>query len=474
MARVLIIDDEENILKTLSGILSGEGHEPVTAATGGDGLARASESPVDCVLLDVWLPDTDGLQVLKELKRVDPHRPVIMMSGHSTIATAVEATKLGAFTFLEKPLDLERLLLTLRNALRQLELEREVILLKEGTVEEHVLIGNSPALDKLRSLILQVAPKNTRVLITGENGTGKEIVARAIYRAGKRHGKPFVKVNCAAIPGELIESELFGHEKGSFTGATESKPGKFELADGGTIFLDEIGDMSLAAQAKVLRVLEEQEIERVGGKKPTRVDVRVIAATNQDLEKKIEAGEFRQDLFYRLHVIPIHVPPLRDHPDDVPVIAEHFLAKYAAEYNQPPKRLSDKASRALKGYHWPGNVRELRNLMERLVILAPGDEIDTSDLAGIIPGIKRPFPVATGTGENMQETFFNRFDSAPIRDAISTCEREIILRRLEICQGNVKRTAEDLGLERSHLYKKMRALGIDPSKRGGNGKNYRT
>ena len=464
MARVLIIDDEENILKTLSGILSGEGYEPVTAATGGDGLARAAEQPIDCVLLDVWLPDIDGLQVLRELKRNDAMRPVIMMSGHSTISTAVEATKLGAYTFLEKPLDLEGLLVNIRNALRLLELERENLLLKESE-EEHVMVGDSPALERVRALIAQVAPTNSRILITGENGTGKEIVARAIYRAGKRRGKPFVKVNCAAIPGELIESELFGHEKGAFTGATESKPGKFELADGGTIFLDEVGDMSPGTQAKVLRVLEEQEFERVGGKKPIKVDVRVIAATNQDLEEKIKKGEFRPDLYFRLNVIPIHVPPLREHAEDIPQIAEHFLTKYAVEHNQPPKRLTKEATYVLKGYQWPGNVRELRNIMERLAILSPGDEVTKADLAGIIPGVERPYAVPTSADESAQEVFLARFDNSRLKESVSACEREIIERRLKACGGNVKRTAEELGLERSHLYKKMRSLGIDPSKR---------
>ena len=465
MVRVLVIDDEENILKTLSGILKGEGYEVATAATGGDGIARASEQSLDCILLDVWLPDTDGLQVLRELKRDDPMRPVVMMSGHSTISTAVDATKLGAYTFLEKPLDLDRLLLTIRNALRQLELEREIVLLKERVSEDHILVGNSPSLEKLRALINQVAPTNTRVLITGENGTGKEIVARAIFNASKRRDKPFVKVNCAAIPQELIESELFGHEKGSFTGATESKPGKFELANGGTIFLDEVGDMSLATQAKVLRVLEEQEFERVGGKKPIKVDVRVIAATNQDLSKRIERGEFRTDLFFRLNVIPLVVPPLRDHIDDLQKIAEHFLALYAAEHNQRPKQLTKDALRVLTGYNWPGNVRELRNLMERLVILTPGDEITPADLAGIIPGVERPFHVTAQSGRDPTSAFLGQFETVPLRDAIAVCERELILRRLEACEGNVKRTAEELGLERSHLYKKMRSLGIDPTKR---------
>jgi len=466
MVRVLVIDDEENILKTLSGILTSEGYEVVTAATGGDGIARASEQSFDCILLDVWLPDTDGLQVLRELKREDIIRPVVMMSGHSTITTAVEATKLGAYTFLEKPLDLERLLLTIRNALRQIELEREIILLKEGVSEDHLLIGNSPGLEKLRALIAQVAPTNTRVLITGENGTGKEIVARAIFQGSKRTNKPFVKVNCAAIPQELIESELFGHEKGAFTGATESKPGKFELANGGTIFLDEVGDMSVATQAKVLRVLEEQEFERVGGKKPMKVDVRVIAATNQDLPKQIENGNFRPDLYFRLNVIPIVAPPLREHIDDLNMIAAHFLARYAAEHNQRPKRLSTEALKILKGYNWPGNVRELRNLMERLVILTPGDEIVSADLAGIIPGVDRPFEVPVSAGTGSTNAFLGQYDTVPLRDAIAECEREMILRRLKSCDGNVKRTAEELGLERSHLYKKMKSLGIDPAKRG--------
>jgi two-component system nitrogen regulation response regulator NtrX len=468
MARVLIIDDEENILKTLSGILAGEGYEPLKAATGSDGLARASEIPVDCVLLDVWLPDIDGLVVLRELKRNNPVTPVIMMSGHSTIATAVDATKLGAYTFLEKPLDLERLLLTLRNALRLHELERENIMLKEGAEDVPVMVGTSTVLDRVRSLIKRVAPTNSRVLITGENGTGKEIVAREIYSGSERKGKPFIKVNCAAIPGELIESELFGHEKGAFTGATAAKPGKFELADGGTIFLDEIGDMSPGAQAKVLRVLEEHELERVGGKKPIKVDVRVIAATNQDLEARIGRGEFRQDLYFRLNVIPIHVPSLREHSEDVPMIAEHFLAKYSLEHNKRPKRVTNDALAILKSYKWPGNVRELRNIMERLAILTPGDEITPADLAGIIPGVERPYMIPHTDHGDPVEIFMGRFDRSPLKDSIAAFEKEIIERRLDACGGNVKRTAEELGLERSHLYKKMRALGIDPSKRNGN------
>ena len=466
MPRVLIIDDEENILKTLSGILAGEGHEPLTAATGGAGLALASGSTMDCVLLDVWLPDIDGLEVLRELKREDPLRQVIMMSGHSTISTAVEATKLGAYSFLEKPLDLERLLVTLRNALRLSELEHEVIRLRERPEDAPVMVGESPVLMHLRALINQVAPTNSRVLITGENGTGKEIVARAIYYGSPRRGKPFVKVNCAAIPGELIESELFGHEKGAFTGATEAKPGKFELANGGTVFLDEVGDMSPGTQAKVLRVLEEQEFERVGGKKTIRVDVRVIAATNQDLKAKIEAGEFRPDLYFRLNVIPVHVPPLREHTEDLRPIAEHYLAHYALEHDRKPKRLSNEALRVLTGYNWPGNVRELRNIIERLVILAPGEEVTPADLAGIIPGVERPYgQIAPVAAAPEQEPYVARFDEAPLREAVAECERELILRRLKACDGNVKRTAEELGLERSHLYKKMRALGIDPVNR---------
>ncbi len=468
MARVLIIDDEENILKTLSGILEGEGHEPVTAATGGDGLDRAAKAVVDCVLLDVWLPDLDGLKVLRELKRDDPLMPVIMMSGHSTIATAVEATKLGAYTFLEKPLDLDYLLLTLRNALRLAELEKENILLKERAPDEPVMVGDSQALQRLRSLISQVAPTNSRVLITGENGTGKEIVARMIYNASPRRGKPFVKVNCAAIPSELIESELFGHEKGAFTGATEAKPGKFELADGGTLFLDEIGDMSPGTQAKVLRVLEEQEFERVGGKKPISVDVRVIAATNQDLPEKIKQREFREDLYFRLNVIPMNAPPLREHAEDIPAIAEHFLARYAVENNRRPKQLTADTLDILRSYPWPGNVRELRNIMERLAILAPGDKVTPADLAGIIPGIEPPYIPTKPTASADPAEYLTQFDSSALKEAVSSCERAMILRRLSDCGGNVKKTAESLGLERSHLYKKMRSLNIDPSKRTGN------
>ncbi|HDS29427.1 MAG TPA: sigma-54-dependent Fis family transcriptional regulator [Firmicutes bacterium] len=468
MVRVLVIDDEENILKTLSGILSGEGYESVTAPTGGDGLLLASSKLIDCVLLDVWLPDIDGLQVLRELRRDYPMTPVIMMSGHSTISTAVDATKLGAFTFLEKPLDLDRLLLAIRNALKLAKLEKENLILREDSAKEPVLVGDSPVLHRLRSLIAQVASTSSRILITGENGTGKEIVARMIYLSSNRKGKPFVKVNCAAIPSELIESELFGHEKGAFTGATEAKQGKFELADGGTLFLDEIGDMSHGAQAKVLRVIEEQEFERVGGKKPIRVDVRVIVATNQDLQEKIKSGEFREDLYFRLNVIPVHVPPLRDHIEDIPAIASHFLAHYAIENNRRTKRLTREAVEILKNYSWPGNVRELRNTMERLTILAPGDEITKTDLAGIIPGLDRFVPTARPVSVETEEAFFTKFDSAGLKESVAECERSIILRRLAACDGNVKKTAETLGLERSHLYKKMRTLGIDPSKKQNN------
>jgi two-component system nitrogen regulation response regulator NtrX len=465
MTRVLVIDDEENILKTLTGILNGEGYEPVSAANGTDGISRAAESEIGCVLLDVWLPDIDGLEVLRELKRTNPQLPVIMMSGHSTITTAVDATKLGAYSFLEKPLDLERLLLELRNALKLSELQRENALLKERSEDEPVMIGNSPNLQGLRNLVGQVAPTNSRVLITGENGTGKEIVARMIYSGSQRKKKPFVKVNCAAIPSELIESELFGHVKGAFTGATEAKPGKFELADGGTIFLDEIGDMSVSAQAKVLRVLEEHEIERVGGKKPIKVDVRVIAATNQNLEERIKNGEFREDLYFRLNVIPIHVPPLREHPDDITLIADHYLARYARDNNRKPKELTPDAVGILKNYSWPGNVRELRNTMERLAILAPGEKIAAADLAGIIPGVETPYETIRASSEVNGKFYIEGFDGENLRDAVAECEKELILRRLELNNGNVKRTAEALDIERSHLYKKMRSLGIDPSKR---------
>ncbi|HEX9746632.1 MAG TPA: sigma-54 dependent transcriptional regulator [bacterium] len=465
MTRVLVIDDEENILKTLTGILNGEGYEPVSAANGTDGISRAAESEIGCVLLDVWLPDIDGLEVLRELKRTNPQLPVIMMSGHSTITTAVDATKLGAYSFLEKPLDLERLLLELRNALKLSELQRENALLKERSEDEPVMIGNSPNLQGLRNMVGQVAPTNSRVLITGENGTGKEIVARMIYSGSQRKKKPFVKVNCAAIPSELIESELFGHVKGAFTGATEAKPGKFELADGGTIFLDEIGDMSVSAQAKVLRVLEEHEIERVGGKKPIKVDVRVIAATNQNLEERIKNGEFREDLYFRLNVIPIHVPPLREHPDDITLIADHYLARYARDNNRKPKELTPDAVGILKNYSWPGNVRELRNTMERLAILAPGEKIAAADLAGIIPGVETPYETIRASSEVNGKFYIEGFDGENLRDAVAECEKELILRRLELNNGNVKRTAEALDIERSHLYKKMRSLGIDPSKR---------
>lgn len=466
MARVLVIDDEENILKTLSGILAAEGHQALVAETSKKGLAIADSNQIDCILLDVWLPDIDGLDVLRELRRQDPARPVIMMSGHSTITTAVEATKLGAYSFLEKPLDLERLLVTLRNAIRLSELEHEVIYLRGRAEDEPVMVGNSPAMNQLRSLIQQIAPTNSRILITGENGTGKEIVARLIFYSSSRRNKPFVKVNCAAIPAELIESELFGHEKGAFTGAVESKPGKFEIANGGTIFLDEVGDMSPSTQAKVLRVLEEQEFERVGGKKTIKVDVRVIAATNQDLQSKIDAGVFRPDLYFRLNVIPIYVPPLRNHREDIQPIAEYYLAYFAMEHNRKVKQLSKHSLELLTNYHWPGNVRELKNVMERLAILAPGEEITPADLVGIIPGADAYRPIGSTEIASDLKGLISQLDNIKLRDAVAIFEREIILKKLEQCEGNVKRTAMELGIERSHLYKKMRALGIDPSLKG--------
>ncbi|MCB1185305.1 sigma-54-dependent Fis family transcriptional regulator, partial [bacterium] len=379
--RVLIIDDERNIRRTFQMVLSDEGFTVDTAETGEEGLARVAEERPDVVVLDVRLPGIDGLEVLGRLHASEKELPVIMISGHGTISTAVEATRRGAFDFMEKPLGKERLLVAIRNALDVRNLGREVRQLRDRESRRHLMVGETPPMRDIRAQVARVAPTGARVLITGESGTGKELVARAVHEASERAGKPFVKVNCAAIPEELIESELFGAVKGAYTGATQTRDGKFLQAHGGTLFLDEIGDMSLKAQAKVLRALQEGEIERVGGNDTVRVDVRVLAATNKDLAAEAAAGTFREDLFFRLNVVPIHVPPLRARAADIPLLAEHFLASYLDENALPQRAFAPAALERLRGLPWPGNIRELGNAVERLAILAPGDPIGTDDLA---------------------------------------------------------------------------------------------
>ncbi|HEX6099122.1 MAG TPA: sigma-54 dependent transcriptional regulator [Thermoanaerobaculia bacterium] len=444
MAKILIIDDEPAIRSTLAGILEDEGHRATSCESGEEGIAQLARDEFDVVLLDLWLPGIDGLAVLERL-RTASGPPVIMISGHGSVDSAVRATRLGAYDFLEKPLSLERVLLTVNHALSDRRLREQVRDLKRHLTLEEILIGESEPMQRLEQQIRSAAASHSRVLITGENGSGKEIVARTLHRHSPRADQPFIDVNCAAIPNELIESELFGHRKGAFTGAIDDRKGKFELADGGTLFLDEVGDMRLEAQAKVLRVLQEQTFQRIGGQQTIRVDVRVIAATNKNLEAEIAAGNFRSDLYYRLNVIPIDVPPLRARGNDVVLLADHFLRRFAAETAQPKKKLAPGAAAKLKAYHWPGNVRELRNVAERLAILLPGETIEAED---IHLGAPRTEPAPEIAAD------------LPLKEAREQFEKQYILDRLREFAGNVSRTAESLGVERSNLYRKMDAYGI--------------
>src|SRR5687768_10259395 len=396
---ILVVDDEAGVRSSLSGILSDEGYLVDTLDSGEDCLAALEARRYDLVLLDVWLPKMDGLETLERLRGIDPEVPVVVISGHGNIETAVKAVRMGARDFVEKPLSLEKILLVVRNALRQRRLEAEVRSLKEQVEHRWVMVGESPAIQRLRADIAQAAPSNGRVLIFGENGTGKELVARNIHAQSLRAAGPFVEVNCAAIPEELIESELFGHTRGAFTGALTAKKGKFELADGGTLFLDEVGDMTLKTQAKVLRVLQEQKVEPVGGTTSVTVDVRVIAATNKNLEEEIRRGTFREDLFFRLNVIPFRVPALRERRDDIPLLARHFIAELSAEYGKRAKELTPEALDILVGQPWPGNVRELRNTIERLVIMTPGDRIEARHLPGsVVAAAPAPEPAEAAAG----------------------------------------------------------------------------
>ena len=381
MPSILIVDDEPGVRSSLSGVLRDEGLEVEAAASGEECLERAARTTFDVIVLDVWLPGVDGIVTLQRLRERKVDSQVVMISGHGNIESAVRAIKMGAFDFVEKPLSLEKTVLVVRNALRQRDLENENRALRARVDRQHVMVGESFAMRQLREQVEVAAPTNGRVLIYGENGTGKELVARTVHQFSRRRNGPFVEVNCAAIPEELIESELFGHMKGAFTGAVADKPGRFEQANTGTIFLDEIGDMSLKTQAKVLRVLQEQVMERVGGTQRIRVDVRVLAATNKELPAEIKGGRFREDLYFRLNVIPIFVPPLRDRQDDIPLLADHFMALMASEYGRRPKRFAPEAAARLQHYAWPGNVRELRNMVERLMIMVPGDTITAQDLA---------------------------------------------------------------------------------------------
>ncbi len=451
---ILVVDDEKNIRGSLEGILKDEGYRVRGVATAEELLKQVGQALPDLVILDVWLPGMDGLQALEELKRLYSELPVIMISGHSTVEAAVKATKLGAYDFIEKPLSLEKTVLAVRNALDRQRLELENRALRQTLEERYEIVGESPAIQALRLQIQSAAPSHGRVLIRGESGTGKELIARAIHRQSLRKDKPFVEVNCAAIPDELIESELFGHEKGAFTGATTKRRGKFELGDGGTIFLDEVGDMSVKTQAKVLRVLQEQTFERVGGTEIIMVDVRVIAASNKPLEEEIQKGNFREDLFYRLNVIPFDVPPLRERAEDIPLLANYFLLLFSQEYGKRKKTLSRAAMDLLLQHPWPGNVRELRNVMERMVIMVPGDTIQDTDVS---PSLRVRPGLASETAVEADMLW-----DGPLRDARERFERQYILRRLKDAHWNITRTAERLGIERSNLHRKMKAYGIEP------------
>lgn len=448
MTKILVVDDEKSIRDSIKMILDYEGYESLFAENGKKALQVIDDEPVDVVLLDIKMPGMDGLEVLDAIRELDADIPVIMISGHGTIETAVESTKKGAYDFLEKPLDRDKVLVTIRNALRQRKLSQDYREIKEKVETDEQILGKSRAIQKIIELIKRVGPTDARILITGENGTGKELVAKALHRYSKRSDMSFVEVNCAAIPNELLESELFGHEKGAFTGAAARRIGKFEYAHKGTLFLDEIGDMSLTAQAKVLRAIEEGKIERLGSNKIVEVDVRVIAATNQDLHKLIEEGKFREDLFHRLNVIPVHIPPLRERSDDIPELAQAFSDAVCKRNGFPNKSFDKETIKMLQTYEWRGNVRELRNIVERLVIMSTGNKITPDDLALLAPKKKGAIDSIIDSAGTFQEFKDN-------------AEKEFILHQLEKRGWNVSQTAEDLQIQRSHLYNKIKKYGLE-------------
>ncbi len=449
-ARILVVDDETVILKTLSDVLQDEGFEVVTAESGEEALRVFPDVAPDVTLLDVWLSGMDGIEVLKKIREQVPDGAVIMMSGHGSIETAVQATKHGAYDFIEKPLSVDKLAISIQNALEKSRLEAENRTLRSKLVESYEIVGETPVIRDLKEQIKIAGPSNGRVLIFGENGTGKELIAHQIHLHSDRADGTFVEVNCAAIPQDLIESELFGHEKGSFTGATTLRKGKFELADRGTIFLDEIGDMSLATQAKVLRALQEQIVQRVGGTRNISVDVRVIAASNKDLEQEIQNGNFREDLFYRLNVIPIVVPPLRERREDIPVLVRHFIGEYARANGMKPKTILPEAMQILMHYHWPGNVRELRNIVERMMIMVRKESIGTDEIPPAIRGEPARARLTSYAGS--------------LREARQAFEGDYILQKLKENDWNVSQTAKILKIERSNLHRKIKHLGLDARK----------
>jgi two-component system nitrogen regulation response regulator NtrX len=448
---ILIVDDEPSILQSLSGLLSDEGFEVLTAANGYEALKIVDTEFPDLVLLDIWMPGIDGIETLKEIKKDNPYIQVIIISGHGTIETAVKATKLGAFDLIEKPLSIDKIIVAINNALNFRRLEEENRYLRKKTLEKHSITGNSPPIAALKKQIAIAAPTDAWILITGENGTGKELVARTIHQLSSRADYPLVTVHCAAIPEELIESELFGQEKGALTDATTKKIGKFELANNGTIFLDEIGDMSLKTQSKILRVLQEKQLQRVGGSRTLRVNVRVIASSNKDLEKEIEKGNFREDIYYRLNVIPIDVPCLRNRREDIPLLVETFFAECAKQDRSEKKRMNRKAVDMLCNYSWPGNVRELKNLVERLDIMVEKDLIDEFDL---------PAPYNPGPAGGMAPVESELFLNLCLKDAKKAFERAFIKRKLLQHNNNISDTAEAIGVERAYLDKRIKSLNV--------------
>jgi two-component system nitrogen regulation response regulator NtrX len=454
MSSVLIVDDEPNIRRMVGALLASEGYEVRDAAEGAIGLQRIAESCPDVVLLDLMIPgELDGLATLARLRETVPDVPVIMMSGKAGLSDAVKATKLGAFNFLEKPLSPEGVLLALASALELRRVRREARALREDLGLAGEMIGRSPAMERVREMIARVAPTDARVLITGESGTGKELVASAIHFGSPRKERPFVRVNCAAIPRDLVESEMFGHEKGAFTGATDRRIGRFELAHTGTLFLDEVGDLGAEAQAKLLRAIEAKEIERVGGGKPIRVDVRIVSATNRDLTRAAADGTFREDLLFRLNVIPIEVPPLRERPDDIPALVAHFSTLHRARTGRRPPQWTAGALSLLAQYRWPGNVRELANIVERLAILHAGADVDERDVRSVLPidgGARRaeaPLPDPSLLDESLTDTLDGH-------------ERTLIVRALSAAGGNVAEASRRLRTDRANLYRRMRRLGI--------------
>ncbi|ADH85050.1 sigma-54-dependent transcriptional regulator [Desulfurivibrio alkaliphilus] len=449
--RILVVDDEAGIRESMAGILADEGFVALTAENGEQGLELLENEPVDLVLLDIWMPGVDGMEILGRLRDLYPHLPVIMISGHGTIETAVQATRMGAYDFIEKPLSYDKVILAINNALRLSRLEEENFIYRQQA-KRHALTGESAPIRQLRQQIERVAPTEAWVLIRGEHGTGKELVAQTIHRLSPAANQPMVELNCAAIPEELIESELFGHEKGSFTGAATAKRGKFDQADGGLLFLDEIGDMSLATQAKILRILQEQKFERVGGAKTIKVNVRVLAATNKNLEEEIDKGNFRADLFYRLNVVPIFVPPLRRRREDIPLLVADFVAEFRNK-SLGGKDFTPEAVAVMQEYDWPGNVRELRNFVERTLIMSPEERIEAAMVRQLLALPGAAAGAAVDPGSYLELSY---------KDAKRSFEREYLRMCLAANNGNISQTAEQIGLERSHLHKKLKTLELEP------------